>query len=172
MANRASAIDLIRAERGRQISKGWTADHDDTHVHGEISVAAADLLLHSTDERRTHNYHETDAWGLAERHCKDDVKSLVIAGALVVAELERVLRKSGGNGARARENLSAMHRRAQEAEGERDKYRDTLSRPTVLDAIRERDEYIKQRDHAKLLHKADKLLLALALARVDELEGS
>jgi len=91
MANRASAIDLIRAERGRQISKGWTADHDDTHVHGEISVAAADLLLHSTDERRTHNYHETDAWGLAERHCKDDVKSLVIAGALVVAELERVV---------------------------------------------------------------------------------
>lgn len=35
-------IDEIRAERSRQIAKeGWTLEHDDSHIQGEMAMAAA-----------------------------------------------------------------------------------------------------------------------------------
>ena len=86
-------IALIAAERARQVAaKGWTADHDDQHDAGELAVRAAELAIEATDEEVTSNCHEYDAWGLIERHGKDRVRSLVIAGALIAAELDRELR--------------------------------------------------------------------------------
>lgn len=37
----SKAIDDIAAERVRQISEGWTPEHDDEHVNGALSAAAS-----------------------------------------------------------------------------------------------------------------------------------
>lgn len=60
-----SAIDDIAAERCRQTEvEGWTPDHDDQHVGGELARAAACYALGTSN--------------------------LVRAGALIVAEIERL----------------------------------------------------------------------------------
>ena len=89
------ALKLIKVERKRQIEEeGHALDHDDRHTRGELPIAAVDLLLAPTDESRSELNHPSDAWGLVERHGKgDDIRRLAIAGALVVAEMERILRK-------------------------------------------------------------------------------
>jgi hypothetical protein len=39
--NATPGLSLIAAERQRQIeAEGWTSEHDDEHVNGEIALAA------------------------------------------------------------------------------------------------------------------------------------
>lgn len=81
------AITAVVGERQRQITdEGWTPENDDGHQCGEIARAAAALL--------TKDYSRDD-WGLVEKHAGDELRSLVIAGALVLAEIERVMRRQG-----------------------------------------------------------------------------
>lgn len=45
---RAEAIDLIEAERQRQISvEGWTPEHDDQHTDGSLLTAAVIYWQHA-----------------------------------------------------------------------------------------------------------------------------
>lgn len=88
-----NAIELIRAVRQRQIDKGWTRAHDDTRMEGELASAAACYALESTGK----NYHEQIAviwpFGRAEfRPGATMIDDLVRAGALIVAEIERLQR--------------------------------------------------------------------------------
>ena len=80
-------IELITAERERQISEeGWTAEHDQEHDDGELAKAAACYLL---PEIKGEWWPWSWKWWKPtpeDRQCE-----LVKAGALVAAELDRVL---------------------------------------------------------------------------------
>ncbi len=96
---RKTGIQLIRKERRRQKRKGWSADHDDQHTDGALAVVAAQLLVHATDERVSTVHHLPDGFGLIAKypyHGKH-LRQLAIAGALVAAEIDRVLRVKKGN---------------------------------------------------------------------------
>ena len=76
-----NGIERIAKERQRQVSvEGWTPQHDDEHKDGEMAIAAA---------RYAAPYWEWDKRGKHER-----IRQLEIAGALLAAEIDRLLRKS------------------------------------------------------------------------------
>lgn len=84
----------IAAERERQISKGYTPEHDDQHTQGEIGIAGGLVAVGDYDLAGEFS----DLGGLwAERilHRHDDERErLIIAAALIVAEIERLDRAS------------------------------------------------------------------------------
>lgn len=85
----------VMTERLRQIeAEGWTPGHDDEHTFGELVQAAADLCVDGTDFRVVDMDGERMiGWGLTERHKDDRRRQLVIAGALILAEIERLDRQ-------------------------------------------------------------------------------
>ena len=82
-------IELIDAERERQITVekfgNW---HDDEHKDGSLRVVAAMLACIGTDAHVEDALDRTP-WGL-ERH--NEERRLVIAGALIAAEIDRLQR--------------------------------------------------------------------------------
>ncbi len=123
----SGAVDDIAAERQRQIDKeGWTPEHDDQHGAGELAIAAALYAAAPVDLRTVERcdcgavesvgdpwpwWNATDvsggrgefpihgherAWDKREEH--DERRRLVIAGALIVAEIERLDRAASLEG--------------------------------------------------------------------------
>ncbi len=78
-----SVLDEIRAERAKQVRKGYNAKHDDEHDDGSIAVQAAALADNNHEPHR-------DLWGLALDHKHRRREQLIIAAALLVAEIERL----------------------------------------------------------------------------------
>jgi hypothetical protein len=110
----AAAIDVI-AERERQKTvEGWTLEHDDQHEFGDIALAAAAYAANSS--RRGHQgdvfvsrnnrpAHRAGwfnlpgllwPWDISWWKPKDPRQDLVRAGALILAEIERIDRKAKG----------------------------------------------------------------------------
>ena len=113
-----TGAELIAAERNRQIKEeGWTAERDDGHTDERLAVVAASLAVDGTDTRVedpfgrgtprvVKRYAEPtigdingapsvvhgDCWGLVRKHRHDRERQLVIAGALIAAEIDRLLR--------------------------------------------------------------------------------
>jgi hypothetical protein len=97
--NQRPALEMIAVERNRQIEKeGYDSDHDDAHTSGELAMAAAcyaaPVPIHTVAFCGDGEAH--DAWPFDEdldtREDHDDLRRLVIAGALLVAEIERLQR--------------------------------------------------------------------------------
>lgn len=90
-----AARDVL-AERWRQRSvEAWTAAHDDQYEDGSIAVAAACYALEHPGWRGfTHSWPWADAWWKP----KDRRRNLVKAGALILAEIERLDRASQTKG--------------------------------------------------------------------------
>lgn len=93
-----SGCELIDAERRRQIMAGWSAEHDDTHTDG-VLVIAATLLLEQAAQHESDVIVASLAWQnhpwlktLIENHGYHPVEALVAAGALVAAEIDRLIR--------------------------------------------------------------------------------
>lgn len=90
------ALDLIQLERARQVSKGWTAEHDDLHADGEIALAAACYALTSRVEIEGVPRMINALWPWEREAFQPrgggGITDLVRAGALIVAEIERRLR--------------------------------------------------------------------------------
>lgn len=83
-------IALIRAERERQIaSEGWTANHDDQWLNGEMATAAAYYAL-PAEAGTPPLWPWAREWNKKDKH--DRLRQLVIAGALIAAEIERLQR--------------------------------------------------------------------------------
>ena len=93
------AIELIAAERDRQVNvEGWTIEHDEEHDKGELAIAAACYALAGLHRRTGFDEGggtyvpviwpwERAAW----KPTPDDrIRELVKAGALIVAEIERL----------------------------------------------------------------------------------
>lgn len=93
---------LIGEERRRQVDEeGWSAEHDDLHMEGELAMAAAlyaapDPLFTFSDDGE-----EVDPWpwpaecDKREKHPR--IRQLVISGALIAAEIDRLLRLQAGD---------------------------------------------------------------------------
>lgn len=80
----SNALKDIAAERSRQISaEGWTLEHDDLHADNSLSKAAACYAVGSL-------IPGVWPWGLRFWKPKNRRHDLVRAGALIVAEIERL----------------------------------------------------------------------------------
>lgn len=97
----ASALADIATERGRQIEiEGWSTVHDDEHFSGCMGVAAAAYALTAAaalapDDSPWREEHRGNAvriwpWGEEWFKPKDPRRDLVRAGALILAEIERI----------------------------------------------------------------------------------
>lgn len=80
-----NAIQLILQERNRQLSElGYTPQHDDAHRAGEIAIAAADYA-------QPGQCPVPGSWAISK--AKDSrITQLAKAGALIIAEIERLQR--------------------------------------------------------------------------------
>ena len=99
-----TGIELIAEERRRQIEEeGWTSEHDMHYTHGELASAAVCYTM--TENERKHMVEitvtEEDGtvkqcpviWPWEPRWWKpaDRKKDLIRAGALIAAELDRLI---------------------------------------------------------------------------------
>lgn len=80
-------IEEIKAERLRQIAKGYDAAHDDEHAKGEIAQAAATLALYHIDRPTALNVWP---WGPDGWRAGTPRGDLIKAAAMLVAEVERL----------------------------------------------------------------------------------
>lgn len=97
----AGAIADIAAERRRQIeTEGWTPEHDDEHDRGEMARAAGCYALQGFFRNGNWQGPRYDIenylwpWSLDWWKPSDARRNLVKAGALIVAEIERLDRLS------------------------------------------------------------------------------
>lgn len=105
-----TGIKLIADERRRQIhEEKWTAEHDDSHINGELAVAAACYLRGS---KSSGTIRTSEGLSYFEKHVPGSmwyvikwpwdagswkptpnrVRNLVKAAALIVAEIDRLQR--------------------------------------------------------------------------------
>ncbi|MGA4275628.1 hypothetical protein ACI2VH_02665 [Ralstonia nicotianae] len=102
VAETAAARDVL-AERARQISaEGWTPEHDDEHADGQMALAAGYYALacafpHERDigGGRVPSYWP---WDKSWWKPRDPRRNLVKAGALILAEIERLDRAAASHG--------------------------------------------------------------------------
>ena len=93
-----SGAELITKERQRQIEQeGWSAEHDDEHTEGQLAIAAAcyafdAVALPTIDSKR----FICDNWPWSRQWWNptpdDTIRQLTKAGALIAAEIDRLLR--------------------------------------------------------------------------------
>lgn len=88
-----SARDII-AERQRQIfDEGWTLDHDDRHDGGDLARAAACYAFNASgasESRASQMLNLCWPWSTNWWKPTDHRRNLVKAGALILAEIERL----------------------------------------------------------------------------------
>lgn len=98
MTQTERALALIRTERERQIAvEGYSRKHDDVHDGGALACAAAAYALRSAADPPYPNEsvmaEHAWPWGADDFQetvrGKSPLRQLVIAGALIVAEIER-----------------------------------------------------------------------------------
>lgn len=87
------AVQEICDERTRQITQeGWTPEHDDEHDMGQLAHAAGCYALFGDDYAFSDGHPPIRYWPWDAEWWKpkDRRRDLIRAGALIVAELERM----------------------------------------------------------------------------------
>lgn len=93
----SKAAKDVLAERTRQIShEGWTPSHDDEHADGSLAVAAVCYASAGTSIDFGIRYWP---WDDASYKPGGARRNLVKAGALILAEIERLDRGAAEGGA-------------------------------------------------------------------------
>lgn len=89
-----TGIELIADERAAQVAReGWTTEHDDEHDEGEMAHAAAAYCMTADSTRAGRDNGEVWwPWHKKWFKPKGPVRDLVRAGALIAAEIDRLLR--------------------------------------------------------------------------------
>ncbi|WP_214103208.1 hypothetical protein [Acrocarpospora catenulata] len=94
-----TGAELIAAERQRQIEQeGWTAGHDDQHTRGQLAGAAAAYAVAAArmSGASVWTAWADEVWPWSRRAYKpvrdDPIGTLVKAGALLAAEIDRLQR--------------------------------------------------------------------------------
>lgn len=102
MTDQPSAIEAIAAERQRQVAvEGWSPEHDDYHGGGQLAQAAACYAMvtaQSPNDHRHGPFYPPQEWPWGadwwkpgfKRDVANRRRCLVKAGALIVAEIERL----------------------------------------------------------------------------------
>lgn len=105
MIEEIDGVALIAAERQRQIDEeGWTFEHDDGHTGGALAMAAAVYAASKPIFVMKKRFIEgsgdlpvfifQNAWPFSSRWLKpkDRKGDLIRAGAMIAAEIDRLLR--------------------------------------------------------------------------------
>ena len=104
-----SGVFRIAAERKRQVAvENWTPKHDDEHTGGELAMAAAVYAM-TPEERANEILRQNFAELLwpwewpwfkpaKRKTVKGRIRELEKAGALIAAEIDRLLRVQNGSG--------------------------------------------------------------------------
>lgn len=92
MIDGATGADMILVERVRQVDvEGWTVPHDALYLNNELIRAAMSYL----EYEMTDTLEPPFSWPWARRWWKpspdDRVRELIKAGALIAAEIDRLL---------------------------------------------------------------------------------
>jgi hypothetical protein len=86
-----TAIEEIAAERQRQVEiEGWTPEHDDEHSDGELAYAAACYAAGPEAFTCVPLLQALWPWEQSWWKPGSDRRNLIKAGALIVAEIERL----------------------------------------------------------------------------------
>lgn len=88
----SNAVQSVISERQRQQSvEGWTPEHDDEHTEGEMAEAAACYAMFANNQ----GFSVPGLWPWAREWWKQSGqrRDLVKAGALILAEIERIDRQ-------------------------------------------------------------------------------
>ena len=100
----ATALQDISAERQRQMSvEGWTPEHDDTHSDGAMAKAAGTYAICAGSSQNIRDLFKagdampTWPWDQGWWKPTNRRRDLVKAGALIVAEIERLDRLERAN---------------------------------------------------------------------------
>ena len=92
----------VARKRLRQIEfHGWTREHDDAHVHGEVAIAAIPSVQAASPASLGLSREDLEVFWPWDSEFKPDTdrrENLVNAAALIVAEIERLdrLKARGG----------------------------------------------------------------------------
>lgn len=98
MSAHMDGIARIAAERRRQVEReGWTAEHDDTHERGEMATCAAVYALPDYQRQYVGDgeggaYPTLWPFDCYDWKPGDRIRELEKAGALIAAEIDRLLR--------------------------------------------------------------------------------
>lgn len=97
MAEQVTGIDLIAEERARQeLVEGFGPEHDDEHVDDALARAGACYACPDRFREKL-NQSPRGVWPFMLKWWKptpdDRVRELTKAGALIAAEIDRLLRK-------------------------------------------------------------------------------
>jgi hypothetical protein len=97
----SKAIKDVIVERWRQIEdEGFTAEHDDQHVDGslaQVAICYADYAIGQVRQWSPAGCYWPPSWNEAWWKPKDIRRNLVCAGALIIAEIERLDRLEATN---------------------------------------------------------------------------
>ena len=90
-----SGVERIAAERQRHFEvEGWTPEHDDAHVNGEMALAASVYAQFAAWPKGWRKFSRPSGWPWERKWWKpkDPIRDLEKAGALIAAEIDRLLR--------------------------------------------------------------------------------
>jgi hypothetical protein len=90
-----AGVQLISDERDEQVAKhGYGSAHDDSHINGELAIEAAGLAVLDTGAVIVsgETSGSCDTWRLKEKLAGKRIHQLKVAGALIAAEIDRLLR--------------------------------------------------------------------------------
>lgn len=107
----AAARDVL-AERQRQVeTERWSHEHDDNYTDGELAKAAAGYAMHAHADQVWKKYHLPDGWPWHPTWFKarEPRHMLVKAGALILAEIERLDRAEPKPAERTAEKTVSSH---------------------------------------------------------------
>jgi hypothetical protein len=109
-----TGIELIAAERKRQVEvEGYSATHDDQHTANQLAWAACYYAMpsvilvkldagvscfeawHGISDQHVFNMTKWDM-AFAKKKQKTRIQQLTVAGALIAAEIDRLLAEKGG----------------------------------------------------------------------------
>jgi len=95
-----SGIQIFEREQQRQIEHGWTPEHDDLHVHGEIAEGANCYVMMNILLQKKHTIEEATAivaslWPFEPEGFKPSgnyMTNIRKAGGMLAAEYDRLER--------------------------------------------------------------------------------
>jgi hypothetical protein len=93
-----TVIEEVTAERQRQIGKGYDAAHDDEATEGEIGDVAGLVVLNDEDLMMDDGCREVRVARYIVGKHPDRREQLIIASALLIAEIERLDRATARGG--------------------------------------------------------------------------
>lgn len=87
-----AALDVLDERRRQVEAKGWTPAYDDEHANGEMATAAASYAIRAHSDPRTNKFSTPGFWPWPNSGWKPGTprRMLVKAGALILAEIERL----------------------------------------------------------------------------------